>query len=160
MDKTNEKEKKGGLLGKMERFLPILLFIGGALLLIGFFLPSEDQTEEKHTEVELVAYQAERTEEATRLVRTASGDSGAAVTLYFESGYEYVYAADKTADGRTDYLYSSGSGLLLSVKMPRVSGVAVLCKGGTNAARREELTGLLSALYGIGYDRIEIAERR
>ncbi len=161
MKEANESPKTRGLLPKMEKKLPLLLLLGGALLLLGLLWPQKEEASEKEeASFDAAAYQAARQEEARAIAATVSGDPSAAVTLYFEGGCEYVYAADKASDGRTDYLYSGGKGLLLTVKMPRVSGVAVIVTGGSNAARREELSRVFSALYGLGYDRIEITERR
>lgn len=60
------------------------------------------------------------------------------VTL--ESGSESIYATDTDADGAsTHVLLGSGraDGLVETVQMPQVLGVAVVCEGGGNAAVQE-----------------------
>ncbi len=66
----------------------------------------------------------------------AVGVGEASVMITFESGT------------RTEY----GTGGLAAT--PRVQGVTVLCTGGADASVRASLSGMLSALLGIGASRI------
>ena len=57
------------------------------------------------------------------------------------------------SDGQTT-TYVSGK--QTSSEMPRVRGVAVLCKGGDDPAVRAEIVQLVSAVLGIGTHRIYV----
>ncbi len=156
-----EKQEKKHILSLFGKkpFLFLLLLIGALLLFFGGGAFSQPTATVGQIYDADGAKEALRLE-ATRLAVTASGDSGAVVFLYFEGNERYVYAANETSSGGYSYLYSGGSGLLLTVEGPPVSGVAVLCRGGGQIQVREELKGLFSSLFGVGYDRIEIAERK
>ena len=51
-----------------------------------------------------------------------------------------------------------GDALLLGYAMPKIEGVAVVCRGGGDVSLQAELTALLSASLGIPFSRIAIAE--
>ena len=51
-------------------------------------------------------------------------------------------------------------GLLLKEIYPRVTGVAVVCEGGSNPTVKNEVTLMLKALYGISSNSISISEMK
>lgn len=91
------------------------------------------------------------------------------VIITLASGFEYTYASDKYtqqkfySDGSPDtieakseiFAPSDGNALQVKEKMPQVAGVAVVCSG-ADAATRLKIISLLTALFGVGSDRISV----
>ena len=48
--------------------------------------------------------------------------------------------------------------MLITRTYPSVSGIGIVCEGGGDASVRSQLLSLLSAAYGIGSNKIYIAE--
>jgi stage III sporulation protein AG len=83
------------------------------------------------------------------------GEVSVAVSL--ESGYRRIYAQEDSSY----VLVGSGASrgmVYLTEEPPRLSGIAVVCEGGGDPTVRRHLIGLLSAAYGIGTNKIYIAE--
>ena len=123
---------------------------------IGNLLPEKDQGSEGTLNVE--EYKSSLTQEVTALCERVAGAGRVSLVIHFTGTEEYVYATDKSGSGGKEYVYTSGSGLLLRVDYPAVDGVSVLCEGGDDAAVRREMTDLLSSLLGIGANRIHIGK--
>ena len=77
------------------------------------------------------------------------------VFITLDSGEVSEYASN----GSGHYVVSGGDGLLVSRKMPRICGVAVVCFGGERIEVRRELTELISAALNIGTNRIHVSGR-
>lgn len=93
------------------------------------------------------------------------GNVSAVVSL--ENGFEYVYAADNktSATGESLQYIVIGSGadeslVYLTEKVPRVSGIGVVCDGGDDASIRRELTYLLSAAFEVPTNKIYITRKK
>ncbi len=136
----------------------ILVFgiLGIVLLLYG------GQSEEKATNVVGESYFIEAEEYRTSLeVRletlcaSVAGVSSPDVFITLDSGEVSEYAAN----GSGQYVVSGGDGLLVSRKMPRICGVAVVCFGGDRIEVKRELTELISAALNIGTNRIHVSGR-
>ena len=73
-----------------------------------------------------------------------------------------VYVTDRqtAADGSAtvSHVLPGGSGLVQTVRMPRVLGVAVVCAGGADAAVQNRVVTLVPALTGAGAHRITVAQ--
>ena len=156
--KKDAEKEKGGIVALLSEKKWLLFLAAGVLLLLvaGYLGSGGEKTPD--TSFDMAAYAADLTEDARLLCVKASGDPAADVTLYFEGRESYVYAKDEGASGGRDYVTSGGNGLLLQVKMPEVSGISVVCRGGSQTAVKTELTALLSKLFGVGYDRIHVTE--
>ena len=89
------------------------------------------------------------------LCASVSGVSSPEVFITLESGEVSEYAANGTGQ----VVVSGGDGLLVSRKLPRIAGVAVVCKGGERVSVRSELTSLIAAALNIGTNRIHISPR-
>ncbi len=90
------------------------------------------------------------------LLADVAGVGEVSVLVTLAGGEEYIYASDITASGNTDYVTSSGKGLLLGVKAPEVSGVAVVCVGGDNLDVQEAVISLVRGTLGIPSSRIVV----
>lgn len=154
----NENMKKNTLSELLTKrwLLYLLLVIGILFLVVGNLLPEKDQGSEGTLNVE--EYKSSLTQEVTALCERVAGAGRVSLVIHFTGTEEYVYATDKSGSGGKEYVYTSGSGLLLRVDYPAVDGVSVLCEGGDDAAVRREMTDLLSSLLGIGANRIHIGK--
>lgn len=139
----------------LKKPLILILIAAGVLLLLfggtGSSTPAEKTTLAEETE----AYRKALEGELTALCEKVSGAGKVTLLLTLDGSEEAVYAKDER-NGATDYVVSSGEGLLLYRRHPAVLGVAVVCTGGDRADVRAELTSLLSAALGIGANRIYI----
>lgn len=156
--KADVPKTEAGLLSRLLEKKWLILLVAGAVLLLLSMRLGKTETDTPDTSFDMAAYAADLTEDARLLCVKASGDPAASVTLYFAGRESYVYAKDESGNGGRDYVTSGGSGLLLQVKMPEVSGITVVCRGGSTSTVKRELTELLSSLFGVGYDRIHISE--
>ena len=88
--------------------------------------------------------------------QSALSDYGAALEKRLESMCEQAVGVGEasvmiTFESGTRTEYGTGGGLTAT---PKVQGVTVLCTGGADASVRASLSGMLSALLGIGASRI------
>ncbi len=149
--------------GKLLRGKGLLLLLAAAgilLLLLGSGARGGNTDAAQSAQDEAAgteAYRAALTQELVALCSRVEGAGEVHLLLTLSGGGEAVYAADSTADGRTDHVLSGGEGLLLYRKTPAVLGVGVVCKGGKDPSVCRELTALLSATLGIGSNRIYIS---
>ena len=148
-----------------ERYrLPLLAVAAGVFLLL---LPSGGESRETapaETPGETV-FDLEAFEE--KLARTLSAVEGAGkvrVILTLEESGRRVLAQDREQDGdgysASTVTLGRGSGtqevVALQTMAPAFRGALVVCPGGGEAAVRLELTAAVSALTGLGTDRISV----
>ena len=118
---------------------------------------------------ELVAYGAQLERKIEALCEGVCGVSGVRAVVTFSGDFQYTYATDSDTqqkDGiredRLEYVtVGSGSSeqtVLLSRTPPDVSGIGIVCDGGASPEARRELVALLSATFGIGSNKIYVAE--
>ena len=116
----------------------------GALLLIGVFLliyaSSGTKNESAGVQSDLESYGTALEARLEALCSQIEGVGRAEVMLTFESGALSEYK------GSTQ----------IGTSPPKVLGVTVLCTGGGDAEIRAELTGMLSALLGVGASRVSV----
>ncbi len=163
--KFNVPDKKLVLLG--------LLALGGILLLIfGGRLGASDGgaasgTAQSEQSQAFDAYAREVRREIEELCDSVGGVSDVTVAVSFERGYEYVYAADTRADygsgGQIKYVTvgngSSERTVYLTERTPRISGIGIVCRGGSDPEVVRRLTALLGAAYNIGSNKIYVTGR-
>ncbi|MBQ8907384.1 MAG: hypothetical protein IJY71_02215 [Clostridia bacterium] len=147
------KERILGFL-KGRGWLLALAAAGLLLLLLGSGGASgTPKAEGKDALAAAEAYRASLTEEITALCERVEGVSGVSVLLTLERGECAFYAQNKTQTGESPASVG-GEALLLGYEMPKVEGVAVVCRGGDSVAVQAELTALLSAALGIPSSRV------
>lgn len=120
---------------KRLTFILILLSVG--LLLVA--LSSVNKTEVTDS-ADLSEYKEELEERLERLCSEVDGVGRCTVMVTFSRGEENTYKGSKLTESRP----------------PEVLGVTVVCDGGDNATVRARLTEMLSALFGIGSNRIAV----
>ena len=131
----------------------ILFIVGVALLLLGGGVEGSksEQIEDGYSAND---YKKEIEAEIKSLCMQVSGDIAPSVTVTLECGEEYVYAT--RADG--SYITASGETVLLYVKPPKVSGVAVVCRNGDAPEVKNEITLLICSLFDIGSNRVFVGD--
>lgn len=141
-----------------------LVLIAGAVLGITLLLAgnlggaeSNDAVQTSATVTDIDAYIAALERKIAGLCDSVEGVSHVSVAVSLESGYQRVYARDDESYILVGSGASQGA-VYLTDKPPAIGGIGIVCVGGGDAGIRARLIGLLSAAYGIGANKIFIAE--
>ena len=148
MKETEETNpRKGKKRGFAERFggTPVLLLALAGILLLLFGgglidLPGKQSAAKEDP----AAYRLSLERELASLCAEVKGVGRVTVMITLAEGERTTYSGAKVA----------------SVTPPAVLGAAIVCDGGGDAATRAELVHLVSALLGIGSNRVTVSERR
>ena len=143
---------------KGKGLLLLLAALGILLLVFGGGIESSDKSTLPDIGEQTEAYRASLEKELTALCERVTGVGEVRLMLTLGGSEKAVYAQDSNQNGTSDYVVSGGEGLLLYREYPAVTGVAVVCTGGADPTVQRELTDLLSALLGIGINRIAITK--
>lgn len=148
--------------------LIIALLVLGLLLIL---LPSTDASENasQGSEERLERYGRELEERIAALCSRVRGVGSVSVNVYFDSGFETVYAYNEeskdTSSGRNEEkkYVTVGSGnnerlVCIVERMPSICGVAVVCSGGGDPAVQSAIINLISSAYGVPKNKIFVAE--
>ena len=112
--------------------------------------------------------QSEIEKQLEEMIKNVHGAGNVRVMVSLSSSGEYIYAENSKIENNGDkqlqdneiviYESDNGSdeGLIVSVKSPEISGVAVVCDGGNSSVVRSEITELVTSLFGIGADRVYV----
>ena len=153
----------------LEQYKYVLLVIAAGLVLL--LLPTgERQAQPDRVDAAQDEFDLKELEE--KLSQTLSQVDGAGkvtVTLTMKSGMEQVLASDRTTTvnergssvEEETVLRSTGSGeeaLLITRKYPVFQGALVVCEGGDDPAIRLTMTQAVSALTGLGADKITVCK--
>lgn len=110
---------------------------------------------------ETVLYRTRLEEEIRTLCESVSGVGEVRVAVSLEGGFREVYATEG-ADG--EYVIvgsgSSASPVLISRDPPALSGIGVVCRGGSSPSIQRELVSLLSATFNLPTNRIYVTEAK
>ena len=97
------------------------------------------------------------------------GVSNVSVTVYLDSGFESVYAYNEQSKATSNGINSEkkyvtiGSGndesmVCIVEKMPNISGVAIVCRGGGNPLIANQLINLISSAYNVPKNKVYVVE--
>ena len=147
------------------------VILGVLLLLIGNRAREEGSTAAAPpVTTETKSAETYREELEARMEAICAQVAGAGVVdviVTLDGGYEYVYASDKklTSGGESVSYVTVGSGdneslVYISERAPGIVGIGVVCSGGMDASVRREITGLLSAAFGVGSNKIYVTGRK
>ena len=147
-------------LKKNKKIWIIILFaaVGIILLLVGG--ENTTKTEDKKSEQMLSEYSKDVEEKIKELCSKVKGVSEVSVAVSFESGFEYVYAREDDGDLAMIGSGSSKSAVKIKEKMPVISGIGIVCRGGGDPTVQKKLLDLISAAFGISSNKIYIAEAK
>lgn len=155
-----------GALGKYSYVL-LVIAVGTVLLLLptgGRDSPGEEEpAREEGTSFDLDAFE----EKLARTLSQVEGAGEARVVLTLDGGSRQVLARNQDKDGdgggsNTVVTVGKGSGaqevVPLQTVAPQFRGALIVCPGGGNAATRLKLIEAVSALTGLGSDRISVCQ--
>ena len=122
---------------KKNLLLLMCAVVGVALVLLPLFFGGEASQSDGGDD-SLEEYKLRLEEELSELCSDIYGVGRCRVKISFSSGFRFEY---------------KGSALVEKF-LPEIDGVTVLCEGAGSSEVRREISGLISALYGIGQNRI------
>lgn len=152
---------------KKKTNLLVCIGLAGLLLLaLPEWMPKENQPSGEKTETQAAdepeRYAAELQEQLQALISQVDGAGDAKVMITFSSTEENVYATDSqtSQDGAASisHVLLEDGGLVETVRMPQIQGVAVVCEGGESAMVQNQIVELLEALTGVGASHITVAK--
>ena len=111
-------------------------------------------------------YRAELEARMEAICSQVAGVGNVEVAVMLDGGFSYVYATDRKTNSSGESLsyVTVGSGdreslVYLTEKAPAIVGIGVVCTGGMDPTVRREVTSLLSAVFGIGSNKIYVTGR-
>ena len=165
------KDIFGKFFSKNKKLLIIAVAtVVGILLLLaggGADKTKEQSTPEIDATEQLEQYREALRRDIVRLCEQVGGVSDVTVAVSLECGFEYVYATDSKSDSdaygsqmQIKYITvgsgSSESAVYITEKLPRIGGIGVVCRGGSDPVIIKRLTSLLCAAYNIGSNKIYV----
>lgn len=161
---------------KNPRVLVIIGAVGIALIFLSSIGGDSGQTLD-YEDFSVEEYKESLEEDIERLVESISGSGKVTVVITLESGINYQYAditeqadeskseSDKNSQKnelKQNYITvknadGSEKALLVSKQMPEIRGVAIVCRGGDNAALKEKIQNAVISALNITSKRVYIA---
>ena len=158
-------KKKGSL-----KIVVIGFILGLALLLVGSFALKDDKSdggggdEGQLSGISFDEYKTQLTREIEEICLGVDGVESVKVAVYFDGVGGSIYAQNSYSGNteKNEYvIIGSGSdshALYLGESLPSLSGIGVVCDTGGRLTVRNELSLLLSSLYGLSMTRVYICE--
>ncbi len=169
---------------KADKKLFLLVCIGlcGVVLLIASFLnkgetSSHDADDAESLQISHTDYAQAIEQKLTDIISSVDGAGNTIVMVTLENGEEQVYAVQEntknssTSDGdkkvasrdvNNEYIIIENdgeeNGLILKVIQPKIRGVAIVCEGADRATVKQSITELVTAVLGIGSNRVNISK--
>lgn len=164
------------LAGKLKKDKKTLIIIGCGmlgmlLLLLSVISELPGKTEKSTDTTDTQALCRETEKRLSEMLENVMDAGKTEVMITFDTMEKYVYANDseneKSENGASEkheYVIISESGdsqkgLVSTVYLPSVRGVAVICEGGGSAQVREEVTRLVCAALGISSAKVYVAQK-
>ena len=158
--------KSRGFLDFVKAKGRLWLLVGGAvlglaLLLISSGIGSTDTSEASSAEQasddeQMAAYQSALETELTALCDAVAGVDKVEVMVTLSQGYRTVYATDENGRPVSVGSASAARALIARVEPPAVSGVGVVCRGGSDPHIQKALVELISTALGIPTSRVSV----
>lgn len=175
----NDKLKKLTESVRSPKVLITIGILGMVLILLSsvFNFGGSEKEDKKETDTAVAEYQAELKKNVEEIVYSITGDRNAAVVLTLENGVKYTYVDAVSSDSTESKAESSEQNresmsrsfvtvktadggeqaLLVTETMPRVRGVAIVCRGGDNEETAEKIENAVMAALDITSKRVYIA---
>lgn len=170
---TEVKQGVAKLTGFAGKYKYILLVIAVGVLLLTF--PGGEKNVKKNEKTESFNLQAFE-KQVERVLSECEGVGRCKVMLSVESGPESVFAKEARESRREDEraresdidtrpsIMSGGSGgespVLIKELYPEFRGAVVICDGADSASLRGKVVDAVSALTGLGSDRISVIKMK
>lgn len=163
-----KKRLADGLADEKKR-VNLLLCVGVAGLLLLALSEWVPQKEEKappaqtdETVVEQADYARQLEQQLEELIAQMDGAGRVQVMVTLRQGQEAIYATDQETSSQGDtsisHVLLGDDGMIETIQMPQVLGVAVVCEGGDTAAVQNRISTLVEALTGVGANHITVAK--
>ena len=152
---------------KQKSIVIIIILLALALLLL--LMPEKKQSSSPNTNDRLAEYEVGIEQKIQKLCSCVKGAYDVKVSVYLDSGFETVYAYNEETKsnangGNTEKKYVTvGSGsdesmVCLLERMPSISGVAIVCRGGGNPIVANEIINMISAVFNLPKNKIYVTE--
>ena len=164
-------ERKKSMLSYIKNQKSVLIIICLVVLgLILLILPNNTgNTDNSNDTLRLSEYSLKIENKIAEMCDNVKGVSSVKVTVYFDSGFETIYAYNEESKSSSNGTNSEkkyvtiGSGndesmVCVVEKMPNICGVAIVCSGGGNPMVSAELINLISSAFGVPKNNIYVAE--
>ena len=173
MDREEGKRKLTNPLEVLGRYKYVLLVVllGALLLLWPGGRGAADRTDSGSRQIPAGSMPLGETERAMEVIlEKISGVGRGDVMLTLQSGSELVLAQDSSLrysgsvqspdnyERRSDAVTDSGGVVVTQEKYPQYRGALVVCDGGGSDAVRLQVVEAVSALTGLGSDRIAVVK--
>lgn len=149
-----------GVLREKKGLLAAVAVIAVGIVLILFGTAEQSSAGQEHSEYTDTKLLETRVK---TLCEQVYGVSDVTVMITMDTFGEQLYAfnAQQNSDGnnrnsRLEYVTTSGGLVPTGELMPRIRGVAVVCRGGDDPTVRLTLTEMLCALFSISSDSVSI----
>lgn len=136
-----------------------LLSLGLLLISIGTANGKNEVKSTEKSDFNEEEYTLNLESDAAEMINSVSGVKSCRVNVTVECTYEKVYAKDGNDVMKIRNSNGDENGLELTVKMPKVRGVAVVYKGNDSSYVKKEIVSLVSALFDIPSNRIYVGCR-
>ena len=169
MEKMDWKDSLSKLRGKIGNYkFPLLVAVAGLILLLwpqgegGTMQEIKTEQADGAENFSVEQLEAKLEQSLSRI----SGVGQVTVVLTVETGVDNVYATDRamSSDDREESLVilsrkeSGESAVLKKQYAPAFRGALVICEGGGNPQIKLQITEAISALTGLGADRISVCQ--
>lgn len=168
---NNSKPKRVSVFSyiKDQKGLALVVLIVGVAILLLLWPSKSESVSVNDDQSRLEEYEQKIEGKLKSLCAKVRGASNVEVSIYFENGFELVYAHNeesKSTSNGIDFekkyiIVGSGDDekmICLYEKMPSISGVAIVCKGGGNPTVANDIISLVSSALGVAKNKIYVAE--
>ena len=167
MTKAEQAKKKRSALWDFLRAKGRLwILCGGALagillILLGNAFQTRGETAGRQMATEdlaaLTAYEEDLEKQLKEICGAVAGVGQVEVFVHLESGSRLIYAADGNGNPSTVGAGTGEQALPSTLLSPKIAGVAVVCRGGSDPAVQKKLIDLVSTALGIPSSRVSVA---
>lgn len=147
---------------KKAKWAAALIFILAAgVILVMYGSPERESAAPESEDAALDEYVKSLEAKVKGLISEMDGTGNVSVMITLEKSVETELARDRTySDGVlvSEKNYAGGKGTVeVAQIMPKVGGVAVVCRGGSDPVLQERVISLVKALFGIPANRVFVS---
>lgn len=141
---------------KHKTFLIILLCLSVGILMVFSDSKTTPKISESNT-TDTEKYTTDLENRLEELINQISGVSSAKVLITLEQTNEYIYASDDS-DTSQKHVIVNEALVYVTENLPKIKGVAIVCKGGNNDVTKRKITELTCSLLGIYSTSVYVTE--
>ena len=159
-----QKNTINRIFGKRAVVMALLVAFIGVILVLASTCDADKDDDKSEIRVETLdpdAYAREIEEKVEELCNKIDGVSSTHAVVTLRGGYRAIYAADRQSGSSNskDQIVVIGSGsnekpLLIGYENPEIAGIGIVCSGGDDARKREEVISVVSSAFDIPTNKI------